>query len=318
MTAPWLTVVMPVFNGAKTLARTLASLPSGASGIEVILVDQSSTDDSRSIAEAHLGRLDLQIVPAKGTTNWMQNTNIGISAARSPLISMLHQDDLWATDRAEQMRSFIKRHPSARLWAHDTWFIDARDRQLGRYAPPFARREAQLAGEDVLKHLLVQNTFAVPSVVFRRDDALAGGGLDETLWYTADWDLWLRLSRLGDVAYLPQALASFRLHRGSLTLTGSRDASDFRRQLEIPFERHIAALPAAARLAVQNRAAAAMQLNLCLAAGYHRQPTGWGRLATLLVKLGPVELGRLLRDTRIVARTLPRLRLLTRSEKDAA
>lgn len=315
MTEPWLSVVLPVFNGASTLDRTLASLPAGDTGIEVILVDQSSSDNSRLIAEAYHQKLDLRIIPASETTNWMQNTNIGIAAARAPLVSMLHQDDLWIADRAEEMRAFIGRHPEARLWTHDTWFIDAQDRKLGRYAPSFARSEARLAGDAVLQHLLVQNTLAVPSVVFRRLDVLESGGLDEKLWYTADWDLWLRLSRMGEVAYLPEPLACFRLHQGSQTVKGSRNAADFRQQLEIPFERHITALSQERRSAVRRRAKAALELNLCLAAAYHRQSTGWGRLVLHLLKLGPVQLGRLMRDTRIVARTLPRLRLLTRRPK---
>lgn len=316
MTNPWLSVVVPVYNGASTLGRTLASLPQGKSGIEVILVDQSSTDDSLAIAAAYQERLDLHVLPAQGTKNWIQNTNIGIAAAKSPLISMLHQDDLWSAHRAEQMHAFIEHHPDARLWTHDTWFIDADDRKLGRYVPPFASQGPMVAGETALERLLVQNTLAVPSVVFRRSDVLSGGGLDETLWYTADWDLWLRLARMGDIAYLPQPLACFRLHTSSQTVTGSRNLDDFRRQIEIPIERHIAALPAAKRRAVQLRANAAVEMNLCLAQTYHRQPSRWGRLAMLLFRLGPVQLVRLMRDTRIVARTLPRLRLLTRRGKE--
>jgi glycosyltransferase involved in cell wall biosynthesis len=318
MSAPWLSVVMPVCNGARTLERTLASLPSAASGIEVILVDQQSQDDSLAIARRHQDRLGLRIIPAPDTRNWMQNTNIGIRAATAPLIGMLHQDDLWETGRAEAMRAFVGRHPLARLWVHDSWFIDLNDRRIGSFAPPFAQRESVVPGPEALCRLLVQNTFAVPSVIFRRSDALATGGLDESLWYTADWDFWLRLAGKGDVAYLPRALASFRLHPGSQTVRGSRDADDFRRQLELPVERHIAALPAPARARVQMRAEASNQLNLCLAAAYHRQTSGWGRLALQVMRLGPAEWARFLKDTRIVARSLPRLRLIGTRQTEQA
>lgn len=311
MTQPWLSVVIPVFNGARTLGRTLASLPPGA-GIEVILIDQASSDDSLAIAEGHRDRLDLRILPVTHTTNWMQNTNIGITAARAPLIGMLHQDDLWVDGRAEAMRDFVGRHPQARLWIHDSWFIDGQDRRLRRYAPPFPAREASIPGTDVLRRLLVQNTLAVPSVIFRRDDALDSGGLDEELWYTADWDLWLRLARLGDVAYLPEPLASFRLHSSSLTLTGSRDPAGFQRQLEIPLERHLDALPASERAKVRQLAEASNLLNLCLAAGYHRQASDVGQLLARVLRLGPLGWARMLHDTRIMDRALPRLRLMAR------
>lgn len=318
MTAPWLSVVIPVFNGGRTLGRTLASLPSGATGIEVILVDQSSTDGSLAIAAEHRERLDLRIIPVVGTTSWMQNTNIGIDAARAPLIGMLHQDDLWSPGRAETLRAFIERHPQARLWVHDSWFIDLQDRPLARYAPPFARREALIPSREALRRLLVQNTLTVPSVIFRRSDVLSTGGLDEELWYTADWDLWLRLAHLGDVAYLPEPLVAFRLHAGSLTLTGSRDAAEFQRQLEIPLDRYIGALLDPDRGRVRQMAEASNLLNLCLAAGYHRQASDWLYLLGRLMRLGPLGFGSMLHDTRVLARALPRLRLMAGSGKEPA
>jgi len=46
----------------------------------------------------------------------------------------------------------------------------------------------------VLQRLIVQNFLAVPAPLFRRELALQAGGMDESLWYAADWDLWLNLS----------------------------------------------------------------------------------------------------------------------------
>ncbi len=45
--------------------------------------------------------------------------------------------------------------------------------------------------------LLIQNFISVPAYVFRRDAYQAVGGMDPALWYTADWDLWVKLGRFG-------------------------------------------------------------------------------------------------------------------------
>ena len=63
--------------------------------------------------------------------------------------------------------------------------------------------------------------------MFLRESAVAAGGLDETLWYTADWDLWLKLAAAGPTVYLPRPLAAFRVHPESQTATRSRSADDF-------------------------------------------------------------------------------------------
>lgn len=310
MTAPWLTVIMPIYNGAATLDRSLASLPGDEPGIEVLLVDQGSRDGSRTIAESHAGRLNLRIVDASQNCNWMQNTNLGLRLARARLVTMLHQDDIWHPGRAGVLKRLIARFPDAGMWLHAADYIDAGDHRIGRFAPPFGRREALLAGEMVLERLIVQNTIALPAVVFRRD--LAEEGLDETLWYTADWDLWLRLVRRGAVAWSPGSHAGFRLHRGSLTVTGSQDLEDFRRQMDVPPTRHLDALSPRSTEALRPLIAASNALNLALARRFHGSGTATGReeLLLMLLRLGPGGMWRLLRDTRIVARALPRLRLM--------
>src|SRR5947207_2836516 len=75
------------------------------------------------------------------------------------------------------------------------------------------------------------------------------GGLDESLWYTADWDLWLRLAALGRIRYLQSAFAAFRVHAGSQTVVRN-DVGERRRQLETVLDRHRAnAAPGAWRAA---------------------------------------------------------------------
>jgi len=312
MSGPWLSVLMPVFNGAATLERTLDSLARQSEGIEVIAVDQASGDGSRALLQARAADLNLTIIDASESRSWMRNTNIALKAARAPLVTMLHQDDLWRPNRADALRRMAEEQPGVRLWLHAADYIDAEDRVIGRAAPPFGPRPSVLTGADALTHLLVQNTVALPSAMFRREDALSFGGLDETLWYTADWDLWLRLARLGRVSWMPEALAAFRVHRGSLTMTGSRDGPAFREQLEIPLARHLPALPAEESARVGRIAGLSNELNAALAGAYH--DNGADLRATLLriVALGPKGWRVFLRDTNIIGRVLPRLRLKLR------
>lgn len=304
MTTPWLSVLMPIYKGAATLPRTLASLEGQGLGIEMIAVVQDGTDGSRAMLQAVPG---LRIIDAPDSTSWMQNTNIALRAAQAPQVTMLHQDDLWRPGHGAALRAAAQ--SPASLWICGADLVNATDRIVGRMAPPFGPTPRRIESPEALRHLLVQNTVALPSAMFRRDAALREGGLDEKLWYTADWDLWLRLARSGPLAWEPAARVAFRIHAGSLTLTGSRDGAGFRQQLETPVARHLEALPPQDRLRIGRLARSSNALNAALAGAYHGQSSELSRALLGIASLGPCGWRDFLRDTQILNRTLPRLRL---------
>lgn len=304
MTDPWLSVLMPIYNGAATLGRTLSSLQGQGAGIEIIAVVQSGDDGSRALLQAVPG---VRIIEAPESTNWMQNTNIALRAARAPLITMLHQDDVWRTGRAAALKRAAEK--PAGLWVHGAEYIDAADRVVGHIGPPFGAKARLLESGEALRHLLVQNTIALPAAMFRREEALRAGGLDETLWYTADWDLWLRLARTGPVAWEPEARVAFRIHANSLTVTGSRNAADFAQQLEIPVARHLEVLPPSEIEGVARLAQLSNALNVALAGAYHGQGKSIGHVLWEILATGPIGCWRFLRDTQILRRLAPRLKM---------
>lgn len=313
MASPELSVLMPVYNGAATLARTLASLPADQPALEVVLVDQGSTDASAEIARRFSDRLALRFLPAPQNVNWMQNTNLALREARAPLASFLHQDDMWMPNRLDMLLDFAGRYPEASLWVHGARYIDALDRPIGSFRPPFGNLERLIPGPEALRRLLVQNTIALPATMVRRETVLRTGGLDEALWYTADWELWLRLARLGDVAWSPRIMAAFRVHSSSLTITGSRDAEGFIDQLAIPLERHLEALSAPEAARIRERAEVSNALNAWLAKRYHGQSGGGPTLLRRFLALGPGGCAAFLRDSRILQRLIPRLKLALRA-----
>jgi glycosyltransferase involved in cell wall biosynthesis len=304
----WLTVVMPIFNGQRTLVQTLESVLCQQDGLEIIAVDQASSDGSRKVLESFQDRLNIVIIDAPQSLNWMQNTNVGLGAAKTSFCTMLHQDDVWMPGRVAALKDLSERHPDAALWVHDAWFIDKNNRTVGRFGPPFGDSEKLVSQEDVISTLLVQNTLALPAVMFRRDAVLRSGGLDEALWYTADWDLWLRLARIGPLAWLPHRLSGFRLHGSSLTLKGSRNLDDFRNQLTTVFNRHISALPAARAAKIKSLGKASVSMNVALAAAYHHQPADWNGTLLQVLKLGPAGALSLVRDTQILQRVMSRVK----------
>ena len=310
MSHPWISVLVPTFNGEAHLRRALDSIVAEADpGVEVVAIDDGSSDGTCDILRSYQGALNLS-VDRRHVGNWVSNTNLALGRATGELACFLHQDDWWLPGRLKAIRDQFAKTPSAGLVLHACRFADLEGRPSGAWTcplPPHRPLPPALTSE----RLLVQNFVGIPGAVFRRGLAIACGGLDESLWYTADWDFWLKLAAAADTVYLPRPLAVFRIHSASQTATRSRSLDEFRQQMSTVHDRHGSRWPArdpAIRASVERTARAAIEVNVALAAVYHRVPAERGRLLAALGVLRPSDWWRLARDSRLRQRVVARLR----------
>jgi GT2 family glycosyltransferase len=305
---PWLSVVMPTFNGARYVAEALESVvEQHDDGIEVIAVDDGSTDATVEILHRYTSRLPIRIEHhARG--NWVAGTNRGLEIARGEYVSLLHQDDFWLPSRARTLRSVVDVDPPV-LVLHPVHFVDASSRRVGTWNCPLPGG-TDLGPDLVVGRLLVQNFLSVTSVIFSRSEALSAGGMDEGLWHTADWDLWLKLAARGRSRYVPEPLAAYRVHAEALSMTRSAAIADYRAQLESVLEPHLVQWKRAHANAdrLDSIARFSVETNVVLAALSHRQRPPLGRWLLRGARLGPSGLRRYLRDSRVLERAGARLR----------
>jgi GT2 family glycosyltransferase len=212
---PLLTVVTPCLNAASTLPEALASVPS-APAIEHVVVDGGSTDGTVELLAAAGVRFVSE--PDRGLSDAM---NKGVALATGEYIGWLNADDYYLPGALERVLEALAARP---LWLTAPCLIvdgDGREirRRVTRYKRFFLRRYSR-------RSLLVQNYVAAPSTFVRRSALLEVGGFDERFSYSMDYDLWLRLARLGDPVVLDEPVAAFRMAGESLSMTG------FERQFE--------------------------------------------------------------------------------------
>lgn len=304
---PWLAAIVP-YNGERWLGSALQSIAVQAEpGIEVIVVDSSDSENSLDIVQGLTDRLPIRLHRRPDLTSWMEKTNFAAAATEADWICMLHQDDLWEPSRLAAIRKWIGGHAQrgAVMHLHAAHLIDENGRRIGSWRCPLPA--GGVPHQLLLQRLLVQNSVAIPTPTIRREAYLNAGGLDRLLWYTADWDLYLKLAALGDVHYHPEPLACFRVHGGSLTMTGWHNEGEFRHQMETVLDRHIGRL-ATGHDAILGLARASIEVNVALAAASRGS---LGRLlgaGLRLCALGPRQGHRYVRDSRILDRALPRLR----------
>lgn len=304
---PWLSIVMPLHNGEQWIDATLRSVATEADkALELIIVDSSPKSATLNIARCYSDLLRLRLYARPDLGSWQAKTNFAVEIAASEHICWLHQDDLWLPGRADAVRSWIKEGPDVALHLAPSKIVDAKGKILGTWRCPLPTGHL-VPMQTLAARLLVQNFISAPAPVFKKAAWLASGGLDETLWYTADWDIWMKLAMQGPVLYHKTATTGFRIHGDSLTAKGSRNLADFTAQMEAVLARHLPRLNLEAR-AVERAARASIAVNAALAASTGGDLRHLPSALKALLRLGPGGLRRYVFHSRIFERVTLRLR----------
>jgi glycosyltransferase involved in cell wall biosynthesis len=308
---PWLSVLIPTFNGEKYLPSALDTiLVQGEYDIEYIVVDDGSTDSTLSILDAYKTKFSMRVLQRKRQGNWVASTNYALSLATGKYACFLHQDDLWHKNRLRTMKRLIHQFPAVDFFLHSSCFIDEKGNPLGLWNCPLPRYPEVIEPGSMTGKLLIQNFISIPAPIFKRETALRLGGLDEFLWYTADWDLWLKMSLHARALYYPEPLSGFRVHPNSQTMARSSYLHDFRKQLVDVFNKNFELWDASDSLKRKTYKSAifSIEVNTSLAGILHQKDTNIFGLLIKFILLGPTQWHSYLVNSRILERVGARLK----------
>jgi glycosyltransferase involved in cell wall biosynthesis len=245
--APTVSVVIPAFNAAATLAKTLESAARQTyEHLDIVVVDDGSNDATPDIA-ADAARVDPRIrLLRQENAGVVRARNAGLRASAGDFVAPLDADDLWARTKIErQLRRIAEAGDNCSMvycWSAD---IDENDRVVAR------RHDVDRYEGDVLAAMMVGNFIGNASAPLIRRRTFEGLGYwDERLGAEggqgcADWLGYLNLAAAGAVALEPAFLVGYRQTAGSM----SRDVDQMRHAFNLVQERMSAAHPnAPARL----------------------------------------------------------------------
>jgi hypothetical protein len=221
---PRITVVTPSFNQGQFLEATLRSvLLQGYPNLEYLVVDGGSTDDSVTVIRCYAPWLDGWVSEAdRGQSHAIEK---GFAQANGEILAWLNSDDIYTPGTLFTIARLFLEHPEAVLVHGAAEYIhpDGQRRPGRPRAQPYDRRW-------MLEH---SNLIPQPSAFIRAAAYRAAGGLDETLHYVMDWDLWLRLDKLGPAVFTPQVLSKIRIYPEAKTQAGgARMDTELRRVIE--------------------------------------------------------------------------------------
>lgn len=184
---PKISVIIPVYNGARTIKKTIKSvLDQTFQDFEIVIINDGSIDQTLSvIKEIKDAKIKVYSYSNSGVS---AARNQGISNAQGEYISFIDADDLWTVDKLELQYQALANNPSAKIAYSWTDWIDEDDR--------FLRPAARLSFEgNIYANLLIIDFMGCGSnPLILRECFLAVGGFDSTLRGGEDWDLWIRLA----------------------------------------------------------------------------------------------------------------------------
>lgn len=239
-THPLVSVVIPAFNAAETIAQTIQSiLAQSYAPLEIVVVDDGSIDHTAQVLDS-FGPVVRRITKPNG--GLASARNAGCAAARGEYIALMDADDLCAPDRIALQVAAFRADPDIVLVCSDfdafgrdglskpcyvaTYYsaINGAAQGIATLFPDTASLNAEHRQEPVLLRtgalypaLALGNVVHPPTCMFRSGLFTAAGAFDETIRNMCDWEWLVRAARLGRFGFIEKSLLLYRLSDSQLS-----------------------------------------------------------------------------------------------------
>lgn len=217
MMRPLVSTIVPAYNAARFLAGALDSALAQTLGtLEVIVVDDGSTDATAAIADSyaarHPGIVRVIHQPNQGLCH---ARNAALADARGRYFALLDADDLWLPHHLADCVAVLEARHNVALVHADIERIDIVGRSLCRAE----RHWDTLDCEPFVALYLRREHVCCPTAVFRREAIERVGAFDTRFNRLGceDRDLWLRITAAYDIAYIADVHARYRLHGANMS-----------------------------------------------------------------------------------------------------
>jgi glycosyltransferase involved in cell wall biosynthesis len=205
-------VVIPVFNGAKTVRSAVESInDQTVRSIKILIVDDGSTDDTPHILTEIAGGESRVKVIRQPHGGVVAARNTGLAHCRAEFVALLDADDLAYPDRFANQLAYLQEHPDCAAVSGATRLINEHGRFLGYIvrlpSPDEADAEWAPAKEPFLIH----------SFLMARLSALRAVGGYRNVVYSEDSDLYWRIHQPGKLHNMETVLGESRMHNASIS-----------------------------------------------------------------------------------------------------
>ncbi len=208
--SPEVSVGLPFRDAAMTIGECLESVRlQTLESFEVVAIDDGSLDESANIVRA-VAAADARFrLLEPGRIGLVAALNLGLGAARAPLVARMDADDVMHVDRLRLQRDALASDPSLALVACQVELFPEEHVRAG-FREYVRWQNECLTPAQIADDIYVEAPFAHPSVMYRRDVVVALGGYAEGD-FPEDYELWLRMAHEGcAMTKIPRVLLRWR------------------------------------------------------------------------------------------------------------
>jgi glycosyltransferase involved in cell wall biosynthesis len=220
---PLVSVIVPAFNAAAMIAETLESiLAQTYDAIELIVVDDGSTDDTASVARSYIPRLQYVRQP-NNSGGAAVPRNTGLERSNGEFLAFMDADDLMTPDRLERQVDFLQRHPQVGVVFSDYQNVSDNGGYPTSHFSTCPKLSGLLGGreEAVLNEvgeLLAEENFGITSAFLMRRSLLDSvPRFEPTLHACEDFHFYYRLARHTPVGLINRIGMLRRIHGSNMS-----------------------------------------------------------------------------------------------------
>jgi glycosyltransferase involved in cell wall biosynthesis len=204
-------IVIPNLNQSHFLPTALESLRYQSVPFKLAIMDGGSTDNFRDVVNKYSDIIThLRSGPDNGQADAIKE---GKNKVSGDIVAWLNADDYYFPEALDKVSKFFKNNPDIDVVYGDVVHVSPK----GLFQTYFPAIQ-EFDDRDLTRTCFI----CQPACFVRRTAYNRVGGLDHTLHYTMDWDLWCRLSKSGArFSYLHDVLAAVRYYPGTKTLSSS-------------------------------------------------------------------------------------------------
>ena len=216
MNPPIVSIIIPTFNCELYIAETIASvLGQSFKDIELIVVDDGSTDATREIVASFGGPVRLV---SQSNAGVCVARNRGIHEAAGKYICLMDHDDYWFAHKLARQVDLLERQPETGV-VYSSFILWHRNAEDGQFPAPASfdlsaypdNIDPEFSGW-IYHQFLLDCWMLTSTAMFRTGIFTQCGAFDESLPYSEDWDLWLRISRSYPFVQLRRPTTLYRQH----------------------------------------------------------------------------------------------------------
>lgn len=226
---PKVSVVLPTYNRSLFIERAIKSILSQSyEDFELLIIDDGSTDNTAEIISKYSMR-EPRILYLKNENNLgIQKTlNKGLREAKGKYIARIDDDDEWIdNDKLKAQVDFLDTHQDYVLVGTGKVVFNERGQELYRVL-------SKKTDIEIRNKILTINCFSHATVVFVKEAAIRVGGYDESeeTRHVEDYDLWLKMGKVGELANLP--MFSYKRLVGGDTICNENRIEQYRKFIKL-------------------------------------------------------------------------------------